>query len=73
MEHKEQHIVAIDLGTSKVALVVVKVNGDDVQVVYYKETASAGILYSGVSNMVQASTPLMHLIKDAEEIIKNAR
>lgn len=67
MEHKEQHIVAIDLGTSKVALVVVKVNGDDVQVVYYKETASAGILYSGVSNMVQASTPLMHLIKDAEE------
>ena len=67
MEHTEQHIVAIDLGTSKVALVVVKVNGDDQQVVYYRETASAGILYSGVSNMVQASTPLIHLIKDAEE------
>ena len=67
MEHTEQHIVAIDLGTSKIGLVVVKVNGDDVQVVYYKETAAAGIINSGVSNMVQASTPLQQLIKDAEE------
>lgn len=67
MEHKEQHIVAIDLGTSKIGLVVVKVNGDDVQVVYYKETAAAGIINSGVSNMVQACTPLQQLIKDAEE------
>ena len=67
MEHTEQHIVAIDLGTSKIALVVVKVNGDDVQVVYYRETASAGILNRGVTNMVNASIPLQHLIKDAEE------
>ena len=67
MEHTEQHIVAIDLGTSKIALIVVKINGDDVQVVYYKETAAAGIINSGVSNMVQASVPLQHLIKDAEE------
>ena len=69
MEHTEKHIVAIDLGTSKIGLIVVKVNGDDVQVVYYKETASAGILYSGVSNMVQACTPLRKLIKDAEEAL----
>ena len=67
MEHTEQHIVAVDLGTSKIALGVVKVNGDDVQVVYYKETSSAGIINSGVSNMVQACGPLQHLIKDAEE------
>lgn len=67
MEFTEQHIVAVDLGTSKIALIVVKVNGDDAQVVYYKETASAGIVNSGVSNMVQARTPLQHLIKDAEE------
>lgn len=67
MKFNEQHIVAIDLGTSKIGLIVVKVNGDDVQVVYYKETAAAGIVNSGVSNMVQASTPLRHLIQDAEE------
>ena len=69
MEFTEQHIVAVDLGTSKIALAVVRVNGDDAQVIYYRETASAGILYSGVSNMVQASTPLRHLIKDAEEAL----
>jgi cell division protein FtsA len=66
-EFTEQHIVAVDLGTSKIALIVAKVYGDDAQIVYYKETASAGIIYSGVSNMVQARTPLAYLIKDAEE------
>ena len=40
---EEKNIVAIDLGTSKTALTVAKVSGDDVQVVYYKETPSAGI------------------------------
>ena len=69
MNITEPHIVAVDLGTSKIGLIVVKVNGDDVQVVYYKETASAGIINSGVSNMVQACTPLRHLIKDAEEAL----
>lgn len=68
-EFTEQHIVAIDLGTSKIAMIVAKIYGDDVQVVYYKETASAGIQYSGVSNMVQACTPLTHLVKDAEEAL----
>ena len=68
-EFTEQHIVAVDLGTSKIALIVAKIYGDDVQVVYYKETASAGIQYSGVSNMVQACTPLTHLVKDAEEAL----
>lgn len=68
-EFTEQHIVAVDLGTSRMALIVAKVYGDNVQIVYYKETASAGIQYSGVSNMVQASVPLAHLIKDAEEAL----
>ena len=68
-EFTEQHIVAVDLGTSKIALIVAKIYGDDVQVVYYRETASAGIQYSGVSNMVQACTPLTHLVKDAEEAL----
>ena len=31
----EKHIVAIDLGTSKIALTVAKVSGDDVQIVYH--------------------------------------
>lgn len=66
-EIKDQHIVAIDLGTSKIAMAVARLNGDDAQIVYYKETAAAGIAHSGVINMVQARTPLAHLVQDAEE------
>ena len=65
-ENKEKYIVAADLGTSRMSLIVVKVNGHDSQVVYYNEVASAGIRYSGVSNMVQAHAPLDVLIKGAE-------
>ena len=46
METNERHIVAIDLGTSKMALTVAKVNGNDKQIIYYKEAHSAGIKYS---------------------------
>ena len=67
METNERHIVAIDLGTSKMALTVAKVNGNDKQIIYYKEAHSAGIKYSGVYNSAQASSPLSFLIKDAEE------
>jgi cell division ATPase FtsA len=36
---EEKNIVAIDLGSSKIALTVANVNGNDVQVTYYKERA----------------------------------
>ena len=67
METNEKHIVAIDLGTSKMALTVAKVNGNDKQIIYYKEVHSAGIKYSGVYNILHACAPLSCLIKDAEE------
>lgn len=65
----EKHIVAIDLGTSKMALAVAKVNGCDTQIVYYKETPSYGIKYSGVYNILHASGPLAGLIRDAEDAL----
>ena len=64
---EEKNIVAIDLGTSKIALTVAKVNGDDIQVVYYKEVPSAGIKYSSVYNILHVTEPLSRIIKDAEE------
>ena len=67
MEMDERHIVAIDLGTSKMALTVAKVNGNDRQIIYYKEAHSAGIKYSGVFNILHAHSPLAFLIKDAED------
>ncbi len=65
----EKNIVAIDLGTSKTALTVASVSGNDTQIVYYKEVPSAGIKYSGVYNILQAYGPLSHLVKDAEEAL----
>ncbi len=66
---EEKNIVAIDLGTSKIALTVAKVNGDDIQVVYYKETPSAGMRYSSVFNNTHVAEPLERLIRDAEEAL----
>ena len=46
----ERYIAAVDLGTSKIALSVARVEGDDVQVIYYDEEPSDGIRYSYVYN-----------------------
>ena len=66
MEIQDRHIVAIDLGTSKIALTVAKVNGENVQIVYYRETPSEGIRYSSVFNASQVSGPLSEAIRQAE-------
>ena len=67
MDIIDRHIVAIDLGTSKIAITVAKVNGNDVQIIYYKETPSAGIRYSGVFNVMQVKDVLARAVKEAEE------
>lgn len=69
MDIQDRHIVAIDLGTSKVALTVAKVNGDNVQIVYHKETPSEGIRYSRVFNASQVSGPLAEAVQDAENAL----
>lgn len=66
---EEKHIVAIDLGTSTIALAVATVNGNDTQVVFYKEAPSAGIKYSGVQNTLMACAPLESLVKEAEDAL----
>ena len=64
---EDRHIVSIDLGTSKIALCVAKINGNDVQIIYYKETPSEGIRYSSIYNIVQASDVIAKAIHDAED------
>ncbi len=66
---EEKNIVAFDLGTSKIALTVAKVNGDDIQVIYYKESPSAGIKYSSVYNILHVTEPLGRIIREAEEAL----
>ena len=64
---EERYIASIDLGTSKLGLCVARVKGDDVQVVYYKETPSEGIRGSVVANPMKASVPLRRAIQEAED------
>lgn len=67
---EERHIVSIDLGTAKLAITVAKIDGNDVQIIYYKEVPSEGIRYSGILNVKQVSDRLKELIREAEDALK---
>ncbi len=69
MEIQDRYITSIDLGTSKIALTVAKVEGENVQIVYYNETPSEGIRNSGVFNASQVSEPLSEAISQAENAL----
>ena len=69
MEMTDRHIVAIDLGTSKLAVTVAKVIGSDVEIIYYKESASDGIRYSSVSNVTRVAESITKAVKEAEEAL----
>lgn len=62
----ERYIAAVDLGSYKIALTVAKVEGENVQVIYYDETPSDGIRYSSVFNPQKVLVPLSASIKKAE-------
>ena len=64
---EEKYIASIDLGSSKFGLCVARVNGDDVQIVYYKETPSDGIRASLITNPMKASARLKEAIAEAEK------
>ncbi len=64
---EDRHIVSIDLGTSKIAVCVARVNGNDVQIIYYKETPSDGIRYSSIYNVMHASDVVRKAIREAED------
>jgi len=64
---EEKYIASIDLGSSKFGLCVAKVTGDDVQIVYYKETPSEGIRYSMIANPLKASQRLKQAVQEAEK------
>ena len=58
----ERYIASADLGSSKIALTVAKVDGDDIQVIYYKEVPSDGIRYSCIYNPQRAAAPMSKVI-----------
>lgn len=64
---QERYIATVDLGTSKLALCVAKISGENVQIIYYKERPSDGIRYNCVFNPMKAAVPLKAAIKEAED------
>ena len=69
MDNIDKHIVAIDLGTSKIALTVAKVEGNDVQILYYHESESKGIRYSSVFNVKDVTETLSAAVARAEDAL----
>ena len=64
---EEKYIASIDLGSSKFGICVARINGDDIQIVYYKETPSDGIRASLITNPMKASARLREAIQEAEK------
>ena len=64
---KDRYIATVDLGTGKLALSVARVNGEDVQVLLYREMPSDGVRYGRIFNPMLASRPLKAAIASAEE------
>ncbi|MCR5560668.1 MAG: cell division protein FtsA [Bacteroidales bacterium] len=64
---KDRYIATVDLGTSKIALSVARITGEDVQVLYYRETPSNGVRYGSILNPEKASKALRAAVSSAEE------
>lgn len=67
---QERYIATADLGSSKIGLCVARVDGKDVQIIYYKETPSDGIRHGCAFNPKRASEALRGAVKTAENELK---
>lgn len=67
---EERYIASVDLGTSKLAVCVAKVQDRNVEVIYYKETPSLGISYSHVINPGKVKNVLREAISEAQQTLK---
>lgn len=54
------------MGTANITLTVARINGDDVQILYYKKHKSDGIRNSAVYNPQKATAPIKAAIEEAE-------
>ena len=62
----ERYIIAANLGYSKVALCVAKVDGEATNVIYYKNAPSDGVQDSRIVHPRRVAISLKNLIQDAE-------
>ena len=67
---EERYIASVDLGTSKLAVCVARIQDQDVQVIYYKESPSEGIRYSYVNNPGKVENVLRDALSQAQQELK---
>ena len=64
---EDRYIATVDLGTSKIALSVARVTGDNAEILYYREKPSDGVRYGCIYKPTRASVPLKEAVHEAEE------
>lgn len=64
---EDRYLVAIDLGSSKLAITIARVDGNNVQVVYYSEHESEGVEKSSIFNETKLARALGEAIEKAEK------
>ncbi|MCQ2148852.1 MAG: cell division protein FtsA [Bacteroidales bacterium] len=64
---KERYLTAIDLGTSKTAICVAKVQDENVEIIHYGETKAEGIRYGSVLNPMKALNSFRKAVDGAEK------
>ena len=67
---EERYIASVDLGTSKLAVCIARISGQDVQVIYYKESPSQGVRYSYVINPWKVENVLRDALTQAQQELK---
>ena len=67
---EERYIASVDLGTSKLAVCVARVQDQNVEVIYYKESPSLGIRYSYVLIPGKVKDELGKAISEAQQALK---
>ena len=67
---EERYIASVDLGTSKLAVCVARVQDQNVEVIYYKESPSLGIRYSYVLIPGKVKEEVRKAISEAQQALR---
>ena len=67
---EERYIASVDLGTSKLAVCVARIQDQNVEVIYYKESPSLGIRYSYVLIPGKVKAGLRTAISEAQQALR---
>lgn len=67
---EEKYIASVDLGTSKLAVCVARIQDQNVEVIYYKESPSLGIRYSYVLIPGKVKEEVRKAISEAQQALR---